>query len=191
MLRFDKFDGRPCESLRTCRAAAPVFLYAWRKSVGRRFVWSSGFGRERLSVADGFLSTPANLPEPASTRTISRPGPKSGSCQIAGWSEERWFQDLDLLRQLDLTCAEAREVRRPTGPGDERRPAATCASGITSAKIAPCKGVEETSPRARRGAREDRGQGSGGGFHRCGRARERHESRRGPLRKVALGRVSV
>jgi len=105
--------------------------------------------------------------------------------------EERWFQDLDLLRQLDLTCAEAREVRRPTGPGDERRPAATCASGITSAKIAPCKGVEETSPRARRGAREGRGQGSGGGFHRCGRARERHESRRGPLRKVALGRVSV
>src|SRR5215203_4764635 len=41
--------------------------------------------------------------------------------------EERWFQEPDFIRQLDLTCAEAREGR---------------------------------------------GQGSGGAFHRCGRARE-------------------
>src|SRR5215211_7985339 len=60
--------------------------------------------------------------------------------------EERWFQEPDFIRQLDLTCAEAREVRRPSGPGDERRPAATWANGITGAKIAPCEGVEEGSP---------------------------------------------
>ena len=33
--------------------------------------------------------------------------------------EERWFQDPDFLRQLDLTCAEAQELRRPTGPRDQ------------------------------------------------------------------------
>src|SRR5829696_8004672 len=51
--------------------------------------------------------------------------------------EERWFQEPDFIRQLDLTCAEAGEVRRP---------AATWANGITGAKIAPCEGVEEGSP---------------------------------------------
>src|SRR5829696_3519665 len=176
-----------------CGSPAPVarrlpILYAGSKDVGRRFrmvkrVWSRTLIRRgRILEHARELARTGKYQDHLSILAEVRQLPDSRMV------EERWFQTPDFLRQLDLTCAEAREVRRPTGPGDERRPAATCASGITSAKIAPCKGVEETSPRARRGAREDRGQGSGGGFHRCGRARERHESRRGPLRKVALGR---
>jgi hypothetical protein len=91
--------------------------------------------------------------------------------------EERWFQDPDFLRQLDLTCTEAREARGPTRRGHERRPAATCANGITGAKIATSEGVEEGSPGPAGEARAK--VGINGRAEAMGRARERHESRRG------------
>jgi|tagenome__1003787_1003787.scaffolds.fasta_scaffold20985147_7 hypothetical protein len=115
-------------------------LYAGSKDVGRRFrmvkrVWSRTLIRRgRILEHARELARTGKYQDHLSILAEVRQLPDSRMV------EERWFQTPDFLRQLDLTCAEAREVRRPTGPGDERRPAATCANGIR-----PREGVEEGS----------------------------------------------
>jgi hypothetical protein len=50
--------------------------------------------------------------------------------------EERWFQQPDFLRQLDLTCAEAREAVRAKAPAPAR------GHGHDAITVAPAEGVQ-------------------------------------------------
>ena len=128
-----------------CRAAAPVCI-GWtqqRRTAIRmvKRVWSRTLIRRRRVLEHAReLARTGKYPDHLSILTEVRQLPDSRMV------EERWFQDPDFLRQLDLTCAEAQELRRPTRTWDERRPAATCANGITGAKIATARASRKARP---------------------------------------------